>query len=66
MRVEYRLTMRTLEGHDLYEGVRAAIIDKDQRPQWQPAAIEDVSDAAIARYFAPFVGGELTLPSGKG
>jgi enoyl-CoA hydratase/carnithine racemase len=66
MRVEYRLTMRTLEGHDLYEGVRAAIIDKDQQPQWQPAAIEDVSDAAITRYFAPFIGGELTLPSGKG
>src|SRR5262249_37816222 len=51
MRMEYRLTMRALEGHDFYEGVRAAIIDKDQRPQWQPAAIEDVSDEVIAGYF---------------
>ena len=61
MRMEYRLTMRALQGHDFYEGVRAAIIDKDQRPRWQPAAIEDVSDAEIARYFAPLGGNELTL-----
>jgi enoyl-CoA hydratase len=61
MRMEYRLTMRALEGHDFYEGVRAAIIDKDQQPQWRPAAIEDVSDADIARYFAPLEAGELAL-----
>jgi len=65
MRMEYRLTMRALDGHDLYEGVRAAIIDKDQKPQWQPAAIEDVSDAAIERYFLPLGAGELTLPPGN-
>jgi enoyl-CoA hydratase len=52
MRMEYRLTMRALEGHDLYEGVRAAVIDKDQRPHWQPPSLEGVSDAEIARYFA--------------
>ena len=61
MRMEYRLTMRALEGHDFYEGVRAAIIDKDQSPQWQPADVEGVSDADIARYFAPLGRGELTL-----
>jgi enoyl-CoA hydratase/carnithine racemase len=61
MRMEYRLTMRALEGHDLYEGVRATIIDKDQEPQWRPAAIEDVSDADIARYFVPLGADELLL-----
>lgn len=61
MRMEYRLTMRALEGHDFYEGVRAALIEKDQRPQWRPSAIEDVSDADIARYFAALGTGELTL-----
>ena len=63
MRMEYRLTMRALEGHDLYEGVRAAIIDKDQKPQWRPAAIEDVSDDAIDAYFRPLGEGELTFPA---
>jgi enoyl-CoA hydratase len=61
MRMEYRLTMRALEGHDFYEGVRAALIDKDQQPRWHPATIEDVSDAEIARYFTPLDEGELTL-----
>jgi enoyl-CoA hydratase len=52
MRMEYRLTMWALEGHDLYEGVRAAVIDKDQRPQWRPRSLAAVSDEAISRYFA--------------
>jgi enoyl-CoA hydratase/carnithine racemase len=66
MRMEYRLTMRTLEGHDFYEGVRAALIDKDQKPQWRPAATEDVSATDIARYFAPLGAGELALQSASG
>jgi enoyl-CoA hydratase/carnithine racemase len=66
MRMEYRLTMRALEGHDLYEGVRAAIIDKDQQPQWQPATIEKVPDADIARYFASLGANELTLSPAEG
>jgi enoyl-CoA hydratase len=61
MRMEYRLTMRALEGHDLYEGVRAAIIDKDQLPVWLPATLKDVSDAEIARYFLLLGVNELVL-----
>ena len=61
MRMEYRLTARMLEGHDLYEGVRAILIDRDQRPRWRPASLKEVSDAEIARYFAPLGERELTL-----
>ena len=61
MRMEYRLTMRALEGHDLYEGVRAALIDKDQRPRWQPSSLQAVCDAEIARYFAALNVTELSL-----
>jgi enoyl-CoA hydratase len=60
MRMEYRLTMRALERPDFYEGVRAAVIDKDQRPRWQPPALAGVSDAEIARYFAPLDVTELS------
>ena len=28
------------------------IVDKDNAPKWQPAALPDVSDAEIARHFA--------------
>ena len=36
--VDYRLACRFLDGHDFFEGVRAALIDKDGKPRWQPAA----------------------------
>jgi enoyl-CoA hydratase len=60
---DYRLACRCLEGHDLYEGVRAALIDKDQAPKWQPARLEDVTAAIIDRHFAPLGADELDLPS---
>ena len=60
MRMEYRLDSRILSGHDYYEGVRAAIIDKDGAPHWQPASLGEVSDDALDAYFAPL--GEMELP----
>jgi enoyl-CoA hydratase len=53
MRMEYRIVNRIAEGHDFYEGVRAVIIDKDQRPGWKPARIEDVTEDMVSAYFAP-------------
>ncbi|MGD0193091.1 MAG: enoyl-CoA hydratase/isomerase family protein [Rhizomicrobium sp.] len=61
MRMEFRMVNRVIAGHDFYEGVRATIIDKDQKPQWKPAALADVSDADIDAYFAPLGGKELVL-----
>jgi enoyl-CoA hydratase len=53
MKMEYRIAMRILKGHDLYEGVRAVIVDKDNAPAWQPATLDAVSDAEIEAYFKP-------------
>ena len=60
---DYRLAMRCLDGHDFYEGVRAALIDKDGAPSWQHATIEAVTEAELASYFAPLAGGDLELPT---
>jgi enoyl-CoA hydratase len=57
--LEYRLTQHFMQGHDFYEGVRAALIDKDQRPRWQPATLGEVTEAMVAGYFAPLGEGEL-------
>ncbi len=65
MRMEFRIVSRVIEGHDFYEGVRAVIVDKDNKPNWQPAALGDVSDAQVAHYFAPLDGGELVLPMSR-
>lgn len=59
MQMEYRMVNHYLRGHDLFEGVRAVIIDKDGAPHWQPAAIEDVTDGMVALYFQPISTEEL-------
>lgn len=61
---DYRLACRFLEANgDFYEGVRAALIDKDGSPRWSPARLEDVSEAMLDAYFAPLGTDELVLPT---
>lgn len=50
---EYAAGAAVLAGHEFYEGVRAAIIDKDRNPQWQPATLDAVSESSLNRYFEP-------------
>lgn len=45
---------------DMAEGIRAHVVDKDRNPQWRPATLEEVSDAAVARFFEP-VGAPLEV-----
>jgi enoyl-CoA hydratase len=61
MRMEFRIVNRMLRGHDFYEGIRAAVIDKGDIPRWRPSSIDLVKDAAAEAYFAPLPGGELVL-----
>ena len=35
------------------EGIRALAIDKDQRPRWEPARIEDVTPDMVQAFFEP-------------
>ncbi|MFQ5984344.1 MAG: enoyl-CoA hydratase/isomerase family protein [Alphaproteobacteria bacterium] len=59
--IEFRLTQRFVAGHDFYEGVRAAVIDKDNAPAWKPARLGEVDEAEVDSYFAPLPQGELTF-----
>ena len=52
MVMEYRLSQACVAGHDLREGIRAVIIDKDNQPSWQPASLAAVDEAGLAGYFA--------------
>jgi len=60
MRAEFRIVSRIVHGFDFYEGVRAVIVDKDNAPQWRPPELGDVSEAEVARHFAP-LGRELDI-----
>lgn len=61
LRMEFRLVCRIAEGHDFYEGVRAAVVDKDRNPVWRPATLAEVSDETVAAYFAPLGEAELQI-----
>ncbi len=63
LQVDYRLACRFLDGRDFYEGVRAALIDKDGAPRWQPDRLEDVTPAMVEDYFAPMGSDEMVLPT---
>ena len=53
MAVEYRIGARVVQRHDFLEGVRAVIVDKDNAPRWDPATLEDVTEAMLDAIFAP-------------
>jgi enoyl-CoA hydratase len=61
MRTEFRIVSRVVRGHDMYEGIRAVIVDKDQSPRWRPATLDAVRDDDIERHFAPLPS-DLELP----
>lgn len=63
MRLEWRMCNHVAKGHDFYEGVRAVILDKDNKPRWNPATLEAVPDGDIEAYFAPLAGGDLIFDS---
>jgi enoyl-CoA hydratase len=59
LRMDYRIVSRICRRHDFYEGVRAVIVDKDNRPNW----VLPPSQAEVDAYFAPLGDGELKFPA---
>lgn len=58
---EYRMVCAIRHGHDFFEGIRAQLIDKDRNPVWNPATLEGVSEAEVARHLLEPEGGDLTF-----
>ncbi|WP_439477750.1 enoyl-CoA hydratase/isomerase family protein [Brevundimonas sp.] len=62
MALEYRLGGRVVRTHDFQEGVRAAVVDKDNRPNWSPADLSGVSEADLDGLFAPIPADQAWTP----
>ncbi|MDZ5450019.1 enoyl-CoA hydratase/isomerase family protein [Labrys sp. ZIDIC5] len=50
---EFAAAVAVAQGHDFYEGVRAAIIDKDRNPRWSPPSLAEVDDRDIEAWIQP-------------
>ncbi|MFO1086950.1 MAG: enoyl-CoA hydratase/isomerase family protein [Reyranellaceae bacterium] len=54
MTIEYRMSQYCMRPeHDFFEGVRALLIDKDQKPKWNPPTIDAVTPAMVEAHFQP-------------
>jgi enoyl-CoA hydratase len=49
--MELSLVSHCFRSHDLREGIRAAIVDKDRNPSWSPVRLEKVSRRAVDDFF---------------
>ncbi|BDZ54578.1 enoyl-CoA hydratase/isomerase family protein [Agromyces marinus] len=46
---EFRAVSWFIGQHDLHEGIRAQVIDKDRSPKWDPATLDEVEPELAAR-----------------
>ena len=50
---EFHASLALLEEGDFREGIRAAVIDKDKSPRWNPPSLDAVDPARIAGWLEP-------------
>ena len=50
-REEYIVSLQCGVQGDFQEGIRALLIDKDKKPAWNPATLDQATDAWVQRYF---------------
>jgi enoyl-CoA hydratase len=61
LRQEFRTSCGALRSHDLVEGIRAQLVDKDRNPKWSPSTLALCSEDAVETYFAS-ADPDLTFP----
>lgn len=49
---DFALSQQFMHGEDFYEGVRAAVVDKDKNPQWKPSRLADITAEMVDACFS--------------
>jgi enoyl-CoA hydratase len=55
------LALSIIRDPNFAEGIRAAVVDRDKRPNWIPGRLETVTQDAVQRHFRPIGSDELGL-----
>jgi enoyl-CoA hydratase len=50
---DYRIALACVAEHDMIEGIRATIVDKDRNPVWRPQTLQEVTPDIVERHFQP-------------
>lgn len=59
LRMELVMVNQSMKQHDLLEGIRAVVVDKDNAPRWQPDHLENVTPEMVDAFFtAPWPDGQ--------
>jgi 3-hydroxyisobutyryl-CoA hydrolase len=62
LKMEYRMAIHHVAESDIYEGVRALLIDKDNKPNYKPKTLHEVTEDHVAKFFQSIPDGdELTF-----
>ncbi|CAA2977161.1 3-hydroxyisobutyryl- hydrolase, mitochondrial [Olea europaea subsp. europaea] len=61
LKMEYRMSCRVLANTEFYEGVRAMLLDKDNKPRWNPPSLAEVKESDIQAYFEPLASNQEEL-----
>lgn len=48
---EFDASHAVMNSAEFYEGVRAAVVDKDRNPKWNPPTVQEVTPALVDSYF---------------
>ncbi len=51
LQTDYILSKNFVRDNDFFEGVRALLVDKDNKPNWQPSDFSHIDDSRVNAYF---------------
>lgn len=53
LKMEFRIAVQHVIESDMKEGCRAMIFDKDEKPNWNPRTLQEVTNDHVERFFQP-------------
>ena len=51
LKEDWRISQHMMAGAEFFEGVRALLIERDNKPRWEPAQLSGITNDMIAPFF---------------